>query len=201
MPIEEFWVLEKAAIGISSLGSKDLAVDVGANRGTWAEYLSSAFARVVAIEPDARASSFIGRLGNVSLIEAVAASSCGEMYLHLRENPDQNSLLEDHPIGGPSCSSVPPIAKQKVASVTLDSICEGGADFVKIDVEGAEADVLKGCSADGRWSRTLFVVECHDTKDAVSGELNRLGKEIDWVPHVYSAHPGHCWAIARGQAS
>jgi hypothetical protein len=41
----------------------------------------------------------------------------------------------------------------------------------------------------------VFLVECHDTFDAVAVELQRLGKSVRRLPHPFPGHPGHCWAI------
>lgn len=194
MPVEEFWLVEPMRERLSTIQSL-LAVDVGANRGTWTAELSGLFSTVIAVEPDKRASSLISRSANVEVVEAAVSSKSGEAVLYLREQADQNSLLATHPIGGESCVDVPPIGETLVRCITLDELCPDGADLVKIDVEGAEGDVLRGCSSDGRWSRTMFVVECHDTKADVANELARLGKSPLWVPHVFPAHPGHCWAI------
>jgi FkbM family methyltransferase len=198
VPIEEAWLADAVVSAVSSLQSRSLAVDVGANTGTWTKELSRVFSRVVAIEPDGRASSSIAREDNVTIIEAVASSESGKSTLYLRPSPDQNSMLQEHPIGAGGMSGAPSTGAVEVEAVSLDDLCPEGADFVKIDVEGAEQQVLAGCSADGRWSRTVFVVECHDTKDAVISELSRLGRVADFIGHPCpGAHPGHCWAVTR----
>jgi hypothetical protein len=69
-----------------------------------------------------------------------------------------------------------------------------GADFIKIDTEGFEVNVLRGCQTN--WGRTFFIVECHDNYDQVHNELQRLGKSIKKINHpIPGAHPGHCWAL------
>jgi len=198
MPIEEVWLMDRVMGGISTLEERALAVDVGANVGSWTSELSKMFEKVIAIEPDQRASVFMVPRENVTVVEAVAGDSTGSTSLYLRPSPDQNSTLESHPIGAGGMAEAPVVSVAEVKQVTLDELCPAGADFVKIDVEGSEQKVLAGCSADGRWSRTVFVVECHDTKDAVLQELQRLGREADVIQHpLLGAHPGHCWAVTR----
>jgi FkbM family methyltransferase len=161
------------------------------------------FEKVIAIEPDSRASKSIEPSDGVELIDAVAASNederRGSVLLHLRASPDQNSLLEEHPIGVGGGVDAPPVASTRVKCVTLKTICPSGADFVKIDVEGAEESVLSACQEDGTWDRCVFLVECHDTFPAVEKELNRLGKTVTRIPHPFAgpggAHVGHCWAV------
>lgn len=197
MSIEESWLVDYV---LESPG-RSIAVDVGANRGQWSRlFVESGFERVVAIEPDHRASDHIDRSPGVEVVEAVASSeeqeASGSVLLYLRQSPDQNSLLELHPIGAGGCADAPPVSSVLVKCVSLASVCPSGADFVKIDVEGAESSVLSACSEDGRWDRCVFLVECHDTLAEVQGHLSRLRKKVTVVPHPSpSAHVGHCWAI------
>jgi len=198
MPIEETWLVDVVGSGIARLKKRELALDIGANKGDWAEEMALAFDDVIAVEPDERnpLSARMDRLGNVTVVWAAAWKSDGFVTLHVRPSPDQNSLLETHPIGAGACEPAPVIEQRLVACRTLDSIAPNGADMVKIDVEGAEADILAACSRDGRWSGTLFVVECHDTLQAVTTLLESLGKTVTVVRHPSAtAHPGHCWAI------
>jgi FkbM family methyltransferase len=199
VPIEETWLVDPIGHAIAKLPERKLALDIGANRGDWSRELAWAFDRVIAVEPDERnplAQNVAAGLGNVEVVTAAAWKSDGFVTLYMRPSPDQNSLLETHPIGAGACGPAPAIEQRLVPCRTLDSIAPGGADFVKIDVEGAEADILSACSREGNWSRTLFVVECHDMFDAVKAELTSLGKSVLRVPHPSpTAHPGHCWAI------
>lgn len=196
MPIEETWLIDAVGQAIAGLVERQLALDIGANRGDWACELALAFAKVIAVEPDDRNPLVQKAADGVEVVTAAAWKVDGFVTLYMRPSPDQNSLLETHPIGAGACAPAPAIEERLVPCRTLDSIAPGGADFVKIDVEGVEADILSACSRDGNWSRTVFVVECHNTYDAVEAELTSLGKSVRRVPHPSgTAHPGHCWAI------
>lgn len=199
MPIEETWLTDVVGSAIGSLGERSLAIDVGANKGDWAIELARTFTKVIAVEPDRR-NPLVGNVSgieNISVVWGALWFEPGEVVLYKRPSPDQNSLLEQHPIGGSSCEPAPVTDKEVVPGYTLPGVAPNGADFVKIDVEGAEAEILSACSGkDGLWARTVFVVECHDTFDEVSANLVRLGKMVVRVPHPsVSAHRGHCWAI------
>lgn len=174
----------------------DLAVDVGANEGDWTEVLLNKFKKVVALEPDIRASCKIRLLlngPNLNLIEGVAGDVDGEVEMFFRPHSGHNSLLVDHPIEHKG--NTPIINQYKVKSYRLDTLFPEGADFVKIDTEGFEPYVLRGCVEN--WARTLFIVECHDNYELVAVELERLNKKIEKIAHPYpGTHPGHCWAIA-----
>jgi len=177
----------------------EIAIDIGANVGMWARPLASAFSQVIAVEADDRAYAGLCRdlPANVKAIHGAACNYTGEVTIYKRPLSEQTSLLAAHPIGAIGCAAAPIQELAVVAAYTLDGLCPSGADFVKIDIEGAEVVVLSAASPE-LWQRTTFVVECHDTFDAVRDELERLGKTVEHVPHPHAAaHPGHCWAIGR----
>lgn len=195
MPIEETWLVDSVGMAIARLQSRRLAIDVGANRGDWSRELAGSFDKVIAVEPDSRNHLVVP--GNVEIIWGALWNTSGEAVLYKRPSPDQNSLLSSHPIGAGSCADAPVVEKEVVPCYTLDAVAPEGADFVKIDIEGAEPEVLAACSAErSLWGRTVFVVECHDTFADVSLHLMRLGKTVTRIPHPSpTAHRGHCWAI------
>jgi FkbM family methyltransferase len=130
--------------------------DVGANRGQYAELILSALpgVRLFSFEPHPVAYASLKRAmrsrPNVTAVNAALGSSCG------------TATLFDYADAGGSehASLVPGIiedihggtsVKTEVTSVTLDAFIEriGVAfiDLLKIDVEGAEAIVLRGAQA------------------------------------------------------
>ena len=193
----EFWLIEPVTKAIKGLASKSLAVDVGANVGTWSVTLCEMFDSVLAFEPDERNFSQIPSIENLTTVKAAVSDQTGETPLYIRSSSGHNSILPIHPIGGEGMAPVPVIEEVQIPCLTLDDACEGGADFVKMDIEGGEILALQGCKDVGRWSRTVFVVECHDTFNDVEAELYRLGKRVTRIPHPLVAHPGHCWAIGE----
>jgi FkbM family methyltransferase len=196
MPIEERWLSHAVIRCLDSLESRRLAVDVGANVGDWTVELAKVFERVISFEPDSRLS--LPELDNVTLHRGVVSDTCGKLSLYLRPDPGQNSLLVEHPIGGGGGAPAPVMDVITVPAITLDEACPDGADFVKIDVEGAEVAVLRGCERRESWERTVFVVECHDTRRGVAEELWRLGKTLQLIRHPdTTAHREHCWIIAE----
>jgi FkbM family methyltransferase len=191
----EFWLTRPLTEAIGRLEDKALAVDVGANTGTWTKPLSELFDHVLAFEPDERNFSVLEPSENVTAVKAAVTDFTGATPLFVRQSAEHNSLLPDHPIGG---CDVRVVEEIQVACLTLDDACEDGADLVKIDIEGGEVLALRGCLDAGRWSRTVFIVECHDTYDDVYAELVRLGKAVTKIPHPFpGAHPSHCWALGE----
>ncbi|MFO0953537.1 MAG: FkbM family methyltransferase [Isosphaeraceae bacterium] len=61
----------------------------------------------------------------------------------------------------------------------LDAVTAGGRipppDFIKLDAEGAEAEILAGAADTVNAARPLMLIELHGTDAAVSAELSRLG--------------------------
>jgi FkbM family methyltransferase len=198
--IEEHWLLP--ILGQAPTGL--LAFDIGANDGEWTRLLSGRHSHVVAVEPDERAFHHLrGCVRDCDLaINAAAFSSDGNVELFVRPNSVQSSLLEVHPIGAGGQADAPVVSVRSVSAVTLDSLAKlaferwGGSrvDFVKIDVEGAEAEVLAGATSQA-FRGTRWLIEVHDRLDQVAAQLHRLGFEtVQAVAHPSpSAHPRHFW--------
>jgi FkbM family methyltransferase len=133
-----------------------IAIDVGANNGTYAYYLSK-LTKVVAFEPNPR---YCWRLSNLPRnvnVQAVALSDKeGEAILHIPYLPSGG---EAH--GWASLESVPGSTEVRVASRTLDSY---GLDpgFIKIDVEGHEEAVVRGAMDTIRQSKPILLIECEE---------------------------------------
>jgi FkbM family methyltransferase len=148
------------------------AVDVGANIGYNTVYLArrvGARGRVVAIEPAAdnarvlRENVRANALANV-VVHAVAAGPKREVRdLFLRgETSAVNSLFHESVYA--SVTGV-----EKVAVVPVDEIVEGDADFIKIDVEGAELDALEGMTRLLSHAAVTLVVEWHPRLQEAAG--------------------------------
>ena len=190
----ESWLIHSLA-GVA----RGHAVDIGANVGSWTKVLAGEFTTVTALEADERAYEVLAaRLpSNAVAIHGAACERAGDVLLYSRPSSEQSSLLEVHPIGASACADAPVHEVVTVRGYTLDGLCPHGADFIKIDIEGAEVAALSAASAEV-WGRATFLVECHATYDEVVKELLRLGKEVERVAHPYGdAHPDHCWAIGR----
>lgn len=192
-------------------GPRRVAIDVGANKGEWTLWMAGHFDHVLAVDADPRAYHRLLEIkpSNVHVMWAAVTDRFGAADFFLRPCPDQSSLLERHPIGAGDQADAPVHDVIGVNAVTLDflrGVClerfgTDQIDFVKVDVEGAEASVLNGATPD-LWRDTRWLIEIHDTKVAVGHAVDRLGhEEFQVIEHPSpNAHPNHLWVLVNAHA-
>jgi FkbM family methyltransferase len=124
----------------------DVAIDGGAALGAFTEVLKAIYpdARIVMIEPreDARPSlaSVARKFPGVTIVNKLIGSEVGEVEYF--DANDRSSILPDH--DGTSFG-----VKKHAAMTTIDQLMEEMAltpDFIKLDVQGAELEVLAGAT-------------------------------------------------------
>lgn len=132
-----------------------LAFDIGAHAGNRTLALAKAGARVVAVEPQPAFRRVLEKIASGRPIdvrsEAVGRTEGSARLKISRRHPTLSSTLPDWPgrIGRtPGFESVRWDEEIDVPMVTLDGLIlrYGRPDFVKIDVEGSEAEILEGLS-------------------------------------------------------
>jgi FkbM family methyltransferase len=159
----------------------DLAFDVGAHVGNRTRALVRAGARVVALEPQRLFHGFLRRdlPASVILLPLAAGRAPGRATLAVsRLHPTVSSLAEGFPSRmrtAPGFAGVAWDAAETVEVTTLDAlIAEHGLPrFVKIDVEGAEAEVLAGLSRPVGW---IAFESLPATPQASCASLDRLAE-------------------------
>jgi FkbM family methyltransferase len=199
MSIEETWLLQY--IEKAKRFGATVALDIGANVGEWTAVLAEHFDTVVAVEPDPRAFAELSKLASskVVVVNAAVTSKMGAVDFHLRHNTVQSSLLLEHPIGAGDQEEAPVVETIGVNGMTLDFLvssiatCDGPL-FVKVDVEGAEGDVLAGATLDC-FKKAAWLIEIHDREREVGLGLASLGYDgLSVTPHpLEGAHPKHKW--------
>jgi FkbM family methyltransferase len=160
-------------------------VDVGAHVG----YLTIIGARLVgpagfaiAVEPVPANAQAIARnaalngLANVRVVEAAGAAQAGEAELITVTDTLWTRLAS---VGGHPLES----ERSLVRTVALDDLLECGKipavpDLVKIDVEGAELDVVEGMRALLEHRRTTLVCELHGTNEPFAALMDELGMRV-----------------------
>ena len=175
----------------------DCVWDVGANAG----YYSRLFAervgqrgRVFAFEPDprvlARLEQSVGILGNVTLVPVALADRDGTM--RFRQGSDAvgatGQLIDADRTSAGAWIEVPVLRGDTVVARGMAAL----PDVVKIDVEGFEAEVLRGLGALlERPSLRAVCVEVHFALLDTRGQRNAPA-EIEWS--LYSAGFRCRWA-------
>jgi len=162
------------------LGLGDVAVDVGANIGIYTKHLSGFVGnkgKVICIEPfkDTFTQLLFNikmlRLKNVQAFHVAASSVSGEAKLNIPltslglPNIYQASLLPQIP---KDCQ----YAVANVKTITLDSLLNKFpvVNFIKIDVEGHEFDVLNGATEVLAKHKPTLLVEISGVSDGLSKE-------------------------------
>jgi FkbM family methyltransferase len=171
------------------ISAGDLAFDVGANIGTRTEIMLSLGARVVAFEPQPECAREIRARGNerLTVVEKAVGPKPGTADLHIKTASAQSSLLAGWQ-GGDD------IEMLSVPVTTLDAEIAkfGSPAFCKIDVEGFEAEALRGLTSHIR----AVSLEYHCSPEGIAkmrdcvGQLTKLasyefnligGEESEWL--------------------
>ena len=168
--------------------------DIGANCGTFA-FSCDAAATVIAVEADAFLAGLLrksaaGSAANVVVVEGAVSDQVGtaEFTVAARGRASNHlSALAGHSQTGGERSRV------IVPTVTLDSLLagHGAPDLIKIDIEGAEPQALRGAVKMLREVRPLIYLEVtSDTEEAIRSTFEAANygveeQEGNWLatPH------------------
>lgn len=159
---------------LERLEAGDVFVDVGAQYGYYTLTAATVAGQVYAFEPYAKKMKVLeanverNGLENVELRNEALFSENGEAYLHNHTSRVQRS----------------PKYAQCIRLARFDDLGIGRVDAVKVDVEGAEVDVLEGMRGTlGIW-RPLVLVEVHKRMlgdfGHRCGDVERLLKELGY---------------------
>jgi FkbM family methyltransferase len=171
----------------------DLCFDIGAHVGNRLWAWSKLGARIVALEPQPHCMSLLrrwyGGRANVVLLEQAVGSTLGTGTLFISERTPTVSTLSPDWIAGvrgtPGFAGVRWDHSIPVRVTTLDELVAryGLPAFCKIDVEGAELDVLRGLSYPLKALSFEYIPATADVAVACIGRLGELGRyEYNWLP-------------------
>jgi len=193
---------------LALLGPGDTFYDIGANMG-WYSLLAArvvgSSGKVVAFEPMVSNAALLqanvatNRLANVTTITAAVTDQDGWatfLYggsLEGRLSKDDCEAQAERRARRktPQRSSIVPI-------VALDSLLAATEleppSVIKIDVEGAEAGVLRGMSETLRSLKPTLIIELHNTRTEVADLLDSFGYEHAPIESAESTREGPWWA-------
>ena len=183
--------------------SSGTCVEVGANDGVHGSttlFFEKVGWRCVLVEPNPELCAELRAIRRAVVLEYAASNSVGSATLHVAEGAwraDGMSTISSRaePLARISEQGFRTRAVQ-VRTSTMDLLLneghlEGPIDFVTIDVEGHELEVLEGFTVD-RWKPTVLIIEDNsNTEDVrVQEYLARFGYEPflrtgvnDWFAH------------------
>lgn len=137
-----------------------IAIDVGANQGFYSYVLSRRFRRVLAFEPNAAIGADLAccAAGNIEIHQVALSTEdgWGELFVPQVAGVEQHGWASFDPYNLPDATAV---AAFEVPVRSLDGYDLHGVDFIKIDVEGHEADVLAGARETLRRDRPALLAE------------------------------------------
>ena len=133
----------------------DVVLDVGANDGPFARQLREGGygGRIVSFEPQSAAFAALERAAAADELwtarRVALGAEDGEATLHIAANSSSSSLLEMAPRHVASAPESRYVGEERVELRTLDSLrgellADGERVYLKVDVQGAELDVLRG---------------------------------------------------------
>lgn len=154
----------------------DLAVDCGANMGVVTERLAATGADVVAFEPDPFAYKTLeqkfGNTPNVTLVNAAVGVSAGTVRLmradNFGDNPEGASVKSTILDGGRRIDAENSVEVPLIdfpVWVSTQIVARGEIAFIKMDIEGAELDILERLDQErGFQNIRCLVAETHERK-------------------------------------
>ena len=149
--VREVWFRD--CYHVRGLSGAATIIDIGANIGMFSLHAGTNLpgARLIALEPSARAHGFLCRNleqngRKARTLNCAAGATSGEADLYWRGSETLNTLFSRDPLGGR------PVAYARTAVISLDELFRTEnietCDLLKLDCEGAEYDVVFHASSE-----------------------------------------------------
>ncbi len=189
---------------MQALRPGQIGLDIGAHRGYWSLFYQAKIlpgGLIFALEPNPENYTHLlknlarNQISHVIPLRLAAWSKSTVLSLEGSANIPINSFL----------SRVKPGTGGDTLAVSIDALTEAlnlpQLDWIKIDIEGAEVEALKGAMKTlSRYRPTLWI-EFHDTLEEVKvllAEANyEIKGEVHYAPTPHHRDSGYLWAVPR----
>jgi FkbM family methyltransferase len=169
----------------------DTVIDTGAHIGWFAVTACRAMlgkGKVVAIEPSSENFEMLrknvklnGYEAMCTLMQAGAGSSTGKATIYIYRHGASDSFLKKGEEGSPELKGA-----EEVRLITLDSVIPS-ADFIKINVEGLEYEVLKGSERLLRESHPRLFIQFHKVATVSKADFLAYLRSFGYEPRYIEA--------------
>ena len=165
-----------------------MAIDIGAHVGIWSQRLSRDFSEVICFEPLSKHIEChkmnCEKLDNVTLFECALSDRETESVMTTKDNNSGMSSL--HP------SNFRNKSEEVVQTKTIDSFDFPKMDFMKIDVEGWEEQViLGGLETIKKYNPKIYIEIWRKNYDSISEIFNEMGYSLEIMARPYSEAPNY----------
>jgi FkbM family methyltransferase len=169
----------------------DICYDIGGYRGYMSGVMALAGAsKVFVFEPLPANQRAVRRLCelnpelSIQLFSVALGSADGSVLLKVMSDPSMGKLANSSFQAGAAPLAEIPVAIRQIDSLLHDRVVPP-PNVIKIDVEGAELDVLDGAADMLRGSRPAIFLEAHgaELEKACTEKLSQLGYSIRRIEH------------------
>lgn len=165
---------------VCGLTSGPRVIDVGANHGEFSRELADRHGGTYTlVEANPQLAAELERTLSFEVVHVAAGADDGTVEFHIAQNDEASSVREL-----PAASRHAAILERTVMvpQRSLDSLLakrEGVIDLVKLDIEGAELEVLETVSDEGLARIAQMTVEFHSHRSLGLGESPRVERVLD----------------------
>ena len=160
--VRELDAIEFVASIVKKSKSQGTFLDVGSHIGFYAIPLSGLFKNVIAFEPSRMQRGLLqknilnNKICNIEVQSCALGESRDRLDLKVMGNSGGSNTLGSH------SAEFPPLEVYEVEVLALDSFNLTNVDFIKIDVEGWELQVLNGATKSLLTSKPQVLIEVWD---------------------------------------
>ena len=174
---------------LSHVSDWNTSIDIGANIGLWSKELTTFFNKTICIEPNSSCLDCLKKnidLSKADIYNFALGTETATGYLYCPESTGGSSLVNKTKFLGMDKYGNEiwdkfdlNTRKQRVEIKSLDSLQLLGINFIKIDVQGYELEVLKGSKNTLKNNNPIICIEEYKANLEESEEINFL-KSLDY---------------------